>query len=183
VGEFDYVKSTLGLNQQDIDELLVYWTSSKKEVYEQNYNVFRTTRVLIPKEEFGSFGAIKKICSNKLMEGQEIKSAYFLKYFPGSFTALHDDFGTSRTVITMVSANGLVGGENIINIPYIRKDNTSLRKGKDRNGKPIVPKVVPMAVGESLVYGPKLLHGVCQIEKGTRIILACWFKQIEKETQ
>ena len=39
----------------------------------------------------------------------------------------------------------------------------------------VIPKVVQMDVGQSLVYDKHLMHGVGQVEQGNRLVLISWY--------
>lgn len=39
----------------------------------------------------------------------------------------------------------------------------------------VIPKVVDVDKGQSMVYDRSLLHGVAQVEKGKRLVLVSWY--------
>ena len=39
----------------------------------------------------------------------------------------------------------------------------------------VIPKVIQMNVGQSLVYDKHLMHGVGQVEQGNRLVLISWY--------
>ena len=69
----------------------------------------------------------------------------------------------------------LVGGETIAMIPAkLSESKEGYQKGDDHKGR-VVPRVIRMDVGDSVIYDRSLLHGVSEIEKGKRLVLVSWF--------
>ena len=72
----------------------------------------------------------------------------------------------------------LIGGEALAMLPYTKRarPSTHYRKGPAHPpGDRTVPKVINMEVGQSLVYDKSLMHGVGQVERGSRLVLISWY--------
>ena len=75
----------------------------------------------------------------------------------------------------MIDTVDLVGGETIAMIPAkLSESKEGYQKGDDHKGR-VVPRVIRMDVGDSVIYDRSLLHGVSEIEKGKRLVLVSWF--------
>jgi len=109
---------------------------------------------------------------------------YFLRYVKGSFTRMHHDNNTDLTIVTLLDDEGLEGGHSLVMETYKQRDRPGdqvcHRSGGEEEappyGKEITPDVLPVTVGESLVYGPDLKHGVSKVYEGERLVLVAWFK-------
>lgn len=117
---------------------------------------------------------------------------YFLKYIEGSFCALHVDSPkrVNHTSITLLSKSEDLDGGDIV----IQKTNFGLRKGVNipteeeiTSGKISMPlikdvkplQVVKQQVGETVWYSGGLSHGVTYVNKGHRLVLISWYKDIK----
>ena len=71
----------------------------------------------------------------------------------------------------------MIGGEPLVQLPYMKKGrpSTHYRKGESPYGSKVIPKVIQMGVGQSLVYDKHLMHGVGQVEQGNRLVLISWY--------
>lgn len=175
------------IDEDDRKELIELFNSIQPEYFHQLYNLFDVERRTVVKSEQLNYKSIRKICHHELVKGQVLKEVYFLRYTEGSFARVHTDSGTSRTIITFVDSENLVGGETLMKLEYKHKTRPKSHKAartpreeeRPPYGQYIRNVIVPFEVGESVVYGPKLLHGVSEVLKGSRIILACWFNPEE----
>ena len=100
-------------------------------------------------------------------------------YEEGAFTKMHtdNDDEIGLTIVTLLDEVDLVGGETIVHLPYQKKQKRDDQyiKGDMMDGQRAVPKIVQVEKGQSMVYDRSLLHGVCQVEKGKRLVLVSWF--------
>jgi len=114
---------------------------------------------------------------------------YFLKYIEGSFTRMHHDNNSDLTIVTLIDDKELVGGHSLVAETYEQRDRPAdqycaRNNGEETHppyGQEIVPDVLPVSVGESLVYGPDLKHGVSKVYEGERLVLVAWYKDTYKE--
>jgi hypothetical protein len=126
---------------------------------------------------------LKKISSCSVYN---IASVFFVEYQQESYASIHRDWHGSLTTVTLVDAtDDLEGGEAIIQLNSKRsiksfRDCPSYIQGKlcqpSRKIKPLIEThIVPLQVGETLMYGPMLLHGVSKVLSGRRLVLVVWF--------
>ena len=114
---------------------------------------------------------------------------YFLRYTKGSFTRMHHDSNAALTIVTLIDDKELVGGHSLVMESYEQRDRPAdqhcSRSGREEThppyGEEMVPDVLPVSVGESLVYGPDLKHGVSKVYEGERLVLVAWYKDAHKE--
>lgn len=175
------------LSDEDVQDLLRCWNSLPQELWHQFYNLFDVDKRPVPgnvRKKHPAFAKIEKAANSPLM------SHYFLQYGQGSFTRFHTDDADKviKTIVTQIhTSSDLVGGLALVQIPYMvdaRPSNKQVKRSKDpeKNNLPplreqIVPKVVNVRDGESMVYGKELIHGVSQVERGTRMVLVSWFME------
>lgn len=145
----------------------------------QDYNLFDVEKRLVRQKIDVDF--LNSILEN--YTGRQSHSHYFLKYVEDSFTRLHtdnvDDVG--MTVVTYIDSQDLVGGHALAFETYDKRERPTDRYAKRKNeqapiGKDIIPVVIEAEVGDSIVYGKELRHGVSQVSKGYRTVLISWFK-------
>ena len=109
---------------------------------------------------------------------------YFLEYGVDSFTKQHTDNDAHivKTVVTLIQSTDLIGGETIVLKTYNNKPRPSWaeRKGEASYGKRIIPEVVHMEDGQSIVYDQSLPHSVSQVKQGKRVVLITWFQRRDK---
>ena len=170
------------LNADDINEARDLFKTVKLKEYHQYYNLFDVKRCDLPSK--GNYGFVNRI-SETLGVSELIGSPYFLLYETNSFTREHEDNETGTTVVTLIeSSTDLVGGEALIFDMYgvrPRPSHKEERRTKRERANPpysknIIPRIVPMEQGDSLIYGPDLRHGVTQVEQGTRLVLITWWR-------
>jgi predicted 2-oxoglutarate/Fe(II)-dependent dioxygenase YbiX len=113
-------------------------------------------------------------------------SAYFVEYGPESFTRIHTDDGANidRTIVTLIqTSDNIEGGETLVWDTYKKKgrDNKGYVKRKEGSRRPIgreiIPVVVPLQDGESVIYDGRTTHGVAEVRKGKRLVLVNWYKK------
>ena len=180
-----YIKDVI-LSEESLSLARKYCQDHHWERVWQHYNLFHLDRI---------------ICSNAL-ELEFVKElhtysrkshnigCYFLKYPAGSFTRIHGDNESEMTIVTMLDSNNLVGGECLVMGDYINPGNRPSDYACGRHeheikeppyGKDIVPDIVNLNNGESMVYGPELRHGVTKVYEGERIVLIAWFKNGDRK--
>lgn len=154
--------------------------ASEAEWYEvfQYYNLFDCHRhEIVDNPAF--IEPLKKYSSRGTLTG-----AYFLKYVPGSFCRMHQDHESELTIVTLLESQDLVGGDALVRTTYEQRDRPAdkfcARGGPENESPPygqdIIMEVVPVADGESLIYGNDLMHGVSKVETGQRTVLITWFR-------
>lgn len=171
-------------------EIRECWEGSSKGFYHQDYNIFGVVRGFVEKDTFFDYNFVKKLASSEYIGQQLLSSVYFLQYPVGGFARMHRDTGTTRTAITLIDDVDLVGGESIMQLEYKRvaraKGHLARRNNEETEfppyGKKIRTKVLPIQKGETVIYGPDVKHGVAEVEQGSRLIMACWFKDPDNFT-
>lgn len=169
------------LSQEEIKEAKELADSLKFNHVYQMYNLFDLERADISDPEQYQFGKTLKEYS-KL--GHTI-GFYFLRYIPGSFTRMHEDNNTDLTIVTLLDDKNLVGGHSLVKDRYIGRERPnnqicSRATHEEKNppyGQKIIMDVLPMKVGDSLVYGADLSHGVSKVYEGSRLVLVSWYKK------
>lgn len=110
---------------------------------------------------------------------------YFLEYTEGSFTRVHSDAEdqAAKTIVTLIDASDdLCGGETIIYLPHYKQNdysfdiNTYIVKNDSDHlqGAEIIPVVVKMNIGDSVIYDQRLPHEVSLVQQGRRRVLVTW---------
>ena len=171
------------LSDEELDEARDLAASLGFYTVFQMYNIFDLERSDIPKEDNSGF-------TNTLMKYSKqgySSGSYFLKYRKGSFTRLHHDHSTDLTIVTLLDDKDLVGGHSIVMAMYDARsrpaDQTCVRSEGEEDRPPygheIIPDILPVKVGESLVYGPDLKHGVSKVYEGERLVLVSWYNNIK----
>lgn len=146
------------------------------EYYHQDYNLHDVTKWAkgINKENFPMLKSIED-----LFPDLKVYSHYFLEYGVDSFTKQHTDNDKliEKTVVTLVESVDLIGGETIVLKTYNIKGRpaTALRKGGAMYGYRIIPEVVKLEDGDSIIYDHSLPHSVAQVTQGKRLVLVSWF--------
>ena len=180
VGHWAKVKH---LSPSDVSDAMDLFNSEQDEdrEFHQYYNLFDVIRRDITSVRWQDIPLVAKI-AERVKVSEILGTPYFLKYIPGSFTKVHSDHETTRTVVTLIESQDLIGGDSLIYDEYGMRPRPPHKEAKRSNnqnlyGKFIIPRVIPMEAGDSLVYGPDLLHGVTQVEQGHRIVLITWWKK------
>ena len=102
------------------------------------------------------------------------------KRHPGKEDSFHtdNDDAVGLTIVTFLDkSDDLIGGEALAMLPYTKRERPSnkYRKGDAPIDERVIPKVINMNVGQSLVYDKSLMHGVGQVERGSRLVLISWY--------
>jgi len=150
----------------------------------QDYNLFDLEKRNVSSKIFQKykkdFLKIHKIGEEKNLTSM---NSYFLKYEKDSFTRLHrdDENIVKLTIVTLIETSNLVGGETLILNRYGRKSRPKHKYAKRTEKAPpydkdIIPTIVDLKDGESVIYDAKVLHGVTKVTEGHRIVLVTWFK-------
>lgn len=167
-----------GVFSEDIQKKIseIYY-SLESEPIKRYYNLFYCTKRDVPAELY-----IKELET----DGLKISSQYFLDYVIGSFTRVHSDNNdlVKKTSITLVEANDLEGGDIIVYEPHYKSDMEVPEDGSVINrysgdyvpGETIIPVVVKQEVGETIAYGPNVMHSVSKVLKGNRVVLVTWYE-------
>ena len=174
-----YYKLENIINEEQRHQLLDVYNSLKSELAHQDYNLFDVDKRHPSKEQaqLDCFKAIDQYASNH----EQTFRHYFLNYTPEAFTKFHtdNDDAVGLTIVTFLDkSDDLIGGEALAMLPYMKKSRpeTHYRKGDATDpGSRVIPKVINMEVGQSLVYDKSLMHGVGQVEKGNRLVLISWY--------
>lgn len=144
----------------------------------QDYNLFDLEKRHVRSQDY-----IPEIF--KLNEYAEMKSMghYFLKYTKDSFTRMHTDNDAivTKTIVTLIETKDLIGGETLLFDKYPLKPRPSNKYAKrtpkdDSYDKDIIPTVVQLQDGQSVIYNHAVNHAVCRVHEGHRIVLISWFK-------
>tara|TARA_B110000208_G_scaffold46442_1_gene61624 strand:- start:2130 stop:2681 length:552 start_codon:yes stop_codon:yes gene_type:complete len=165
------------INSSEVNTLKGNFSKLTPRLAHQDYNLFDVDKRLIDDYSHPILRKIDKYVNLKPM------SHYFVKYGEEGFTSLHtDDDGVVKlTVVTLIEDTDLVGGETLVIDRYMkssRPSNKYAKRGKMVNapiGQSKIPVIAKMEVGESVIYDNKVTHGVCQVEKGSRLVLVSWY--------
>jgi|TARA_R110000744_G_scaffold301238_2_gene410346 predicted 2-oxoglutarate/Fe(II)-dependent dioxygenase YbiX len=166
------------LKDSTLIEIKALYDSLPEEQIKRYYNLFYLTQRTIPRDKF-----ITEFES----EGLKIHNQYFLDYIEGSFTKAHSDNNdlVKKTSITLVEVNDLVGGDIIVYEPHYKsdmevpEDGSVINRYNERDaaeGRAIIPVIVKQEVGETIAYGPDVMHSVSKVLKGNRIVLVTWYE-------
>lgn len=149
------------------------------------YNIFNTMRADVIQDDMSpeileKWRGIRS--SLEKAADAETYNHYFLKYGPGSFTKLHRDNvdEVARTGVTFVDKTAdLVGGENLINVPY-HKDQEFNEFDvnwytQEDEGQWLIFDTPKTDVGDTLWY-EQVNHGVSYVHQGFRTVLISWFR-------
>ena len=159
-------------------QLLDVYHSLDPELAHQDYNLFDVDK-RHPSQEQTQMDCFSTL-DEYAKEFEKSFRHYFLNYGPESFTKFHtdNDDAVGLTIVTFLQkSEDLVGGEPLVQLPYEKRSrpSTHYRKGDAPIGQRVIPKVVQMDVGQSLVYDKHLMHGVGQVEQGNRLVLISWY--------
>jgi len=164
------------ISEDDRVELIKLYNSIPSTKAVQDYNLFTVDKRRLSNEQ------IKSDCLKKIdaYADRPIYSHYFVMYEEGSFTRMHtdNDDEIDLTVVTLLDNQDLIGGETIVQLPYQYKgrNKEQYRKGEvPTENRRVIPRVVNVDKGQSMVYNRSLLHGVAQVEKGKRLVLVSWY--------
>lgn len=173
------------LSDKQVKDLVSLFYSLPENLAHQDYNLFDVDKRHPTGEQrqgFAGFEALEKYA------GRELYSHYFLEYGPESFTRMHtdnvDDVGL--TMVTVLRSD-CIGGDTLVNLPYEKRQRPQNKYAKRQPGegapigKKIIPKVVQVKDGQTMIYKRDLTHGVGQVEKGKRLVLVSWFKVNETD--
>ena len=168
------------LTLADIDQLINVYKQMKPELAHQDYNLFDVDKRHIT-SEYRNIAPLVKLDEYAKLDNF---SHYFLEYGVDGFTRFHtdDDDRVGLTIVTLLEEVDLIGGETLIQLPYEKRERPSnkyaKRQGKDEAplNQRIIPRLVRSEVGDSMIYDKSLMHGVAQVEQGTRLVLVSWYK-------
>lgn len=164
------------ISEDDRVELIKLYNSIPPNKASQDYNLFTVDKRRL------STTQVKDKMFAKLDQyaDRPVYSHYFVMYEEGSFTRMHTDNDTdvTLTIVTLLDSQDLVGGETVVHLPfeYKGRNKDEYRKGNvPKSDQRVIPKVVDVDKGQSMVYDRSLLHGVAQVEKGKRLVLVSWY--------
>lgn len=173
------------LSDRQVSDLINLFLSMPSNPAHQDYNLFDVDKrhpTGEQREGIDAFGALEKFAE------RELYSHYFLEYGPEAFTRMHtdnvDDVGL--TMVTVLKSD-CIGGDTLVHLPYEKRQRPSNKYAKREKGQEapidqkIIPKVVQVKDGQTMIYKRDLLHGVGQVEKGTRLVLVSWYKTNETD--
>ena len=156
-------------------ELIHLYNSLPSRVAHQDYNLFNMDKRLFPSNKWNA-GPFKQILKRA---DRKIYSHYFLMYEQGSFTKFHtdNDDEVGLTIVTLLDEVNLVGGQTLVQLPFKEQmqKQGSYVKGTQLEGQRVIPKVVQVEKGQSMIYDRSLMHGVAQVVEGKRLVLVSWF--------
>jgi len=164
-------------SKEEIDNIKKLYEKSECRLAHQDYNLFSVEKRHVRSQDYTSE-------IHRLNEYANMKSMghYFVKYELDSFTRLHvdNDKEVGKTIVTLIETRDLVGGETLMYDVYPKqprpKNKYAKRKGDEVNyGKDIVPLIVPLEDGDSVIYDHNVKHGVCKVHQGYRIVLVSWY--------
>ena len=165
--------------EEETDNLLSLFISLPENLAHQDYNLFDVDKRPIPFSQWSK--EIEKL--NAYQSELEPQAHYFIKYPVNSFTRLHTDNNkvVKKTVVTILETKNLIGGETLLFNTYNKRSRPANKYAKRGNkpapvGKDIIPVVVNINDGDSIIYDANTNHGVSQVIQGHRIVLISWFK-------
>jgi len=174
------------LTPNQISELVSLYNSLPSNPAHQDYNLFDVDKRQPRSEDREGVNAFSALDH---FAGKELKSYshYFLEYGSDAFTKFHTDAHTYvyQTMITVLDDRELVGGESLVMLPYEKRQrpaNKYAKRGEGNEaplGETIIPKVVGLNKGQTLIYDKDLMHGVAQVESGTRLVLVSWYDKAD----
>ena len=164
-------------SNEELENIKQLYEKSECKLAHQDYNLFAVEKRHVDSKNYTP--EIEKI---NAYSGMKLLGHYFVKYVPESFTRLHvdNDKAVGKTIVTLIETNDLIGGETLMYDVYPSQPRPSThyakRKGDEVNyGKDIVPVIVPLVDGDSVIYDHKVKHGVCKVHQGYRIVLVSWY--------
>ncbi len=172
------------LSLNDLSDLVHLFDSLDKNMAHQDYNLFDVDKRLLRswQRNLPAFDKLEKAAGSD----KKLYSHYFLDYLPESFTRSHTDNvdDVILTMVTVLDETDLVGGETIVHVPYEKRarpaDRYVKRDGDNHPlGQEIIPKIVPVKRGQTMTYDHALNHGVCQVDKGRRLVLVSWYAKAD----
>jgi len=173
-----YYKLENIISEEHRQQLLTVYNSLRPELAHQDYNLFDVDKRHPTREQaqLDCFKVIDDYASNH----KQTFRHYFLNYTEEGFTKFHtdNDDAVGLTIVTFIDkSDDLVGGEALAQLPYTKRSRPAnkYRKGDAPIDKRVIPKVINMDVGQSLIYDKSLMHGVGQVERGNRLVLISWY--------
>ena len=164
-------------SEEEINNLKDLYNLQDESLAHQDYNLFN-----VDKRHVRSQTYTNEILKLNQYAGMRSMGHYFVKYVPDSFTRIHSDNNevVGKTIVTLVDTVDLVGGETLMFDVYPRQPRPSNKYAKrtDKDvsyDQDIVPLIVPMVDGQSVVYDHNIRHGVCKVHSGHRIVLVSWY--------
>lgn len=174
------------LTPNQLSELVALYNTLPENPAHQDYNLFDVDKRQLSHQQMANVNAFDRLNG---FAGDEFKSYshYFLEYGPDSFTKFHTDATTyvHQTMITVLDDRELVGGESLVMLPYekrARPSNKYAKRGEGNEaplGQVIIPKVVKLNRGQTLIYDKDLMHGVGQVQSGRRLVLVSWYDKAD----
>ena len=170
------------LNDADLTDLKSLFDMLPEGLAHQDYNLFDVDKRTIPSKNF--IAPLNKI-RNRGENNNSLKlmAHYFVKYEKDSFTKMNNDDEkvVKQTIVTMIETKNLVGGDTLVLDKYVKtsrpKNKYAKRAGKKAPvNHDIIPDIVKLKDGESVIYDGKVLHGVTKVHEAHRIVLVSWFK-------
>jgi len=170
------------INDEDVANLKTIYDALPVRYAHQDYNLFDVERRNVPRSLIIENTSLSKLKEYSKMNN---KGFYFLKYEKDSFTRVHHDENSDLTIVTTIEQKDLVGGYPICYTTYKKSARPAYKyanRSKEEEekkpiGKDIIPEIIEVKEGQSIVYGPKLKHGVSKVTSGHRIVLISWFNR------
>lgn len=164
------------ISEEDRVELIKLYNSIPSNKASQDYNLFTVDKRRLKNDQLND----KLFSKLNQYADRPVYSHYFVMYEEGSFTRMHtdNDEDVTLTIVTLLDSQDLIGGETIVHLPfqYKGRNKSEYRKGDiPKSDQRVIPKIVNVDKGQSMVYDRSLLHGVAQVEKGKRLVLVSWY--------
>ena len=173
-----YYKLENIISEEHRQQLIDVYNSLPITLAHQDYNLFDVDKRAPTAEQakLDCFKAIDDYASNH----EKTFRHYFLNYTQEAFTRFHtdNDDAVGLTIVTFIDkSEDLIGGEALAQLPYTKRERpvNKYRKGDAPMNQRVIPKVINMDVGQSLIYDKSLMHGVGQVERGNRLVLISWY--------
>jgi len=182
------------LDEDDLHILREIWKRSDPVELKRTNNLFYI-KLLKIREKFidddvkeSFMNVLKKIASTTKFGVKQISSVHYIEYEEESYAKLHTDLQSTLTTVTLLDVSeDLEGGHSLIqteNKSIKRFENRQIWDGtkavdedtiKRPQDQSLVPEIISQQVGETVTYGPKLIHGVTKVTKGRRLVFIVWF--------
>ena len=173
-----YYKLENIISEEHRHQLIDVYNSLPTALAHQDYNLFDVDKRAVTAEQLNL--DCFKVINNYASDYEQKFRHYFLNYTEESFTKFHtdNDDEVGLTIVTFIDkSNDLIGGEALAQLPYTKRSRPAnkYRKGEAPMNQRVIPKVINMDVGQSLIYDKSLMHGVGQVERGNRLVLISWY--------
>ena len=183
VDKWHNVKIIELLDKDDLNSVINLYNELKNDIEycHQDYALFDVEKSRPHTDQMLLCEGIQTLNFEMAEEGMKQHSHYFLKYVPYSFARVHQDNKrvVTKTIITFLeTSDDLVGGDTLIydrHYDLPTPNNSVVRQSGSSHRHDIVPVILPVKSGDSLIYNYNISHGVSQVLQGHRIVLVSWY--------